>query len=474
MQTRVVSQLPITQEDWSDLVFCYLRDDSDGILGITCVSHDHQHSYLSPSISFMQVDLNNGAIISDVSYPCSCEGLEAIHLVYDRREQVWLITLIETFDLSQSSHIVLYKASSDGHLLSESPLVIDEAVDSVTDIGPLLLTYGDAGSYRVLYLKPKMDNMDAPDVLLGRLIKAKGQEYFSREEITIAEKSFGYLAGENCLLLACRPEYGEFSEKVNGVFVGATGEWRISMMGWKGDAASMYWKFAPNMGFPVGDRRSPDKDFDWLIVGADAIGGPTLPGNGRHTWVVGIVLIDTFDYKAHGYTIEEEDRITKNVQSLFCIDAAGKVVQVSQSPVGPQLDLCLSGTMVVGVDLLDDRRRLWNWFPLHETQLRTVLWLDQQVLRATVVAEKAQEERRGDLFWLVEEYSDQVRISKRDAFTLTEVSPAVVLADVHLISKQKHWRYLEWEKSLEAIPYQGRLFLLGVDKNKQSVLYQIE
>src|SRR3989440_12276393 len=81
---------------------------------------------------------------------------------------------------------------------------------------------------------------------------------------------------------------------------------------------------------------------------------------------------------------------------------------------GLRVHLCQAKSMVVGVDLVEGHWRLWNWAPLDEAPLQRLVWLDQRILHAHVVTETRQQERDGNHFWLIEESSEWVRISKRN------------------------------------------------------------
>jgi hypothetical protein len=124
--------------------------------------------------------------------------------------------------------------------------------------------------------------------------------------------------------------------------------------------------------------------------------------------------------------------------------------------------------------LLKGQWRLWNWEPLVGPPFQTRIPLDQDVLRAHVVAATGKEEQNTHHFWLIEEYSDQVKIARRDASTLAEVTPAVNLAGVHLLLPQYSSGSLDWHTSLEAMAYQGTLLLLAVDEQERLALYQVK
>src|SRR5947209_3445651 len=130
--------------------------------------------------------------------------------------------------------------------------------------------------------------------------------------------------------------------------------------------------------------------------------------------------------------------------------------------------------MVVGVDLVEGHWRLWNWAPLDEAPLQRLVWLDQRVVRAHVMTEPRQQERDGNHFWLIEESSEWVRISKRDVFTLAEVIPVVMLTGVHLLLPQNGSGSLDWHTSIEVLFYQDTLLLLAVDEHNQLSLYQLK
>lgn len=474
MHKRLLAKFPVKQENEAIPITCCLKNGLQRILGIAIIHNNHKERTAPASFSLMQLDMTNGTIISDANYSCSCNKLEAIQLHYDGREDRWVIVTLESFDFLEPSRIRMYIVNSDSLILSGTPILLEEAIDTGTDLGPLLGVTAHANDYSIFYMKPKLDNLDAPTICLGHIKREKYQEQVSVEEITMGEKALAYISGEHFLLLICRPEYGEFSEKVEGVPQGVTGEWHISIVGWKGSTISGPWEYTSALGLPVGDRWNPENDFIWFVVGADTTTGPTIPATGQQTFIIGITLIDTFDYQAHGYTPAEESQINKRATDLFCIDINGKLIQRCHSQVGTDLHLSFSNTIVVGIDVIDDRRRLWNWSPLNETELHSILWLDQEALRTSVFIEQLPEPDIADHFWLIEEYREQVKISKRSITTLREVVPTIVLADVHLLSEQKNWRYLAWDKPIGIMPGKSKLLLLAGDKDQQLGLYQVE
>jgi hypothetical protein len=111
---------------------------------------------------------------------------------------------------------------------------------------------------------------------------------------------------------------------------------------------------------------------------------------------------------------------------------------------------------------------------MKETVLHTVVELDPEIIRVSVVAGQPEGEHQESSFWLLEEYPDSVKVSKRDAITLTELAPAMILNDTKLLSKQTGWRDLKRDMPSLTVAYRNTLLTLGVDKDEQLVLYQIE
>ncbi|HVB72803.1 MAG TPA: hypothetical protein VNE38_04540, partial [Ktedonobacteraceae bacterium] len=60
-----------------------------------------------------------------------------------------------------------------------------------------------------------------------------------------------------------------------------------------------------------------------------------------------------------------------------------------------------------------------------------------------------------------------------DAITLSDVSSLSELIGMRILYKEKHWRYLK-NQSLLMATFKDKLLLLGIENDKQLILYQIE
>jgi hypothetical protein len=467
-----VTSLPIQAGPELMLDITFVPDPSQHVLGVVWANDGVQEGHVLPSFACMQIDIDDHCATTPLRYDCSCERIGDLKLRYDLHEQAWRVVVIEDVQSFESTRLLLYTIHMDTIVPQPPPLVVDTVVDAFTTVGPLLSLEDETAETRILLLATAVDHIYTPDVYLIHVSKAE-QHPLSVEFIDQAEKYLTRSNGEDCLLVTARPELGEFGGRVDRTFAESTYQWRFSLQGGKRSFTDLTWRYAPQRGIPVRDRASTDNDFDWLEVDADATSGPTNPLTGLSTFVIAMTMTDHFDYQAHGYSVEEEAKIMKKVGYLLCIDTSGNIVQQCQEPPGGQVSLCSSGIAVVGVNLVETHWQLWSWFPLTETRLQMLTRLDAQVIRASVVAAPVEKEDSRASFWLIEEYSDSLTITKRDASTLKEVSPPTKVNEVHLLTNQVLWQSLDRNKPQAIFPYKGTLVFLGRDSTDQLALYQV-
>ncbi len=277
------------------------------------------------------------------------------------------------------------------------------------------------------------------------------------------------------LLLTLIPQRSVEAQFEDGVVRVVKNYWSFALTGYGEDFDPVRWRLDLEESLP-GRRAVLGRfnDFEWLGINAAAIPGPLVPHRKQQTFVVGMKIMDIFDREGYDHTSEEASRITNKVEALLCIDTDGKVVQKCTDIIGFRLHLCQIGALTVGVDLLQGRWRLWNWVPLSETSFQKLVWLDQHIQRAHVVAGKGEEARDVGYFWLIEESSERVRVSKHDASTLMTIGSDVTVTDMHLLEPQNGSGSLDWHTSIDAMNYQDTLLLLGIDMHDQLVLYQVK
>jgi hypothetical protein len=167
----------------------------------------------------------------------------------------------------------------------------------------------------------------------------------------------------------------------------------------------------------------------------------------------------------------------QNVQSLICLSEDGQLVRACQNAIGRFLRMCLAGTSVLGVDMIEGRWRVWKWLPIQGAeQLEAIQWLDTDVIRAYVIAEQAGDEREMNHFWAIEErVRNEIRITKRDTNSLAEIDKSLTLSGIRLVTKQTdNVRKLGEQNPTVMVAYNNALFLLGADQQDRVALYQVK
>jgi hypothetical protein len=471
MQEYRMGALSIPAYGRGTRVSCCMRSDTE--IGIAWMSKVTQQEL--PSFSLMLIDIQKGSIIHAASYYPACERLDSLHLIFDTRKNRWFITTVEAFQDRWPSRLVLYLLHADTLKLVETPMTLDEATDIGILLGPVLDVTVDGGDYTIVYMKPQPDEIEEPLVCFGRVTETHTPNHLLREELAHAEKAQARIANGYGLLLSCNPEYGEFSEKADEApFSGSTAEWRFSLTGWSHNQVAAQWEESLKSGLPVGNRATPDVDFEWLMVDAEMIGATATLFQQETVYVVGMVMMDTFDDTTHRYSLEEEAQRVKTVERLMCIGTDGKVLGVCQEAIGLQLHFCSCHRGIIGSDIQEGHRRLWRWSIDEDIHFSQVRWLDQHVKRVSMVGGQEGVGKECQFFWLVEEYENHLNVSKCDTTTLEQIDAGISLENVHLLSKQEHWRALDRGKPMQMCSSQDSLLFVAVDDQSILSLYQIE
>ena len=235
-------------------------------------------------------------------------------------------------------------------------------------------------------------------------------------------------------------------------------EWRFWLSGWQLDGTGPDWTYAPDYGIPV----SPDTSDHpvWPIAYVAAIPGP-LTQQGQRTFVTALALL-----KPEEGSDEAEEK-GEVLGEVICLDQKGEVIQKCSSPIGLKPRLAHCNDTIIGVDRLDGTWRLWNWFTFEHPSFDKILTLDENCQRVFVQAEPDSER-----VWLIEELAEGVRVSYRDAETLTEISSELV-ENVQLLEDQSDFRPLDGYRDRGIIPYKDTLLLLVINENEETIMYQV-
>jgi hypothetical protein len=268
------------------------------------------------------------------------------------------------------------------------------------------------------------------------------------EDLAEAERSMIYTDARFHLLVLCSPE-GLVKAQMD-LPSHQQRQWRVWLTGWDNTWSTQHWTYAPDLGVPS----DPEHFYwPWPTVHMAVIAGPPSPAHASGTIVAAIAMLKEEEALSHG----------------VCLDEQGQVVQVCTSPLGLCPSLCCCAQLVVGVDRLEGRWRLWNWPVFRQQKLQTLLTLEASCQRAFVYAEPA-----SGYFWLIEERQEGVSVSYRDASTLEEQVPATDLPGVHLFPGPGEDDTLDPSRYSGILPYRDTLLLLAESPEGELVLYQIE
>jgi hypothetical protein len=474
MQTTILYCFPATGEEREAPYAVALRKSGDEQFAMVWTSRERYLWEVTATLTFVLLDLKQRTILSEITSAPTYADLDELTLTYDAHRDCWVIVSIEAFYKLLVLRTV--QTGQDGHLVFSPSLLVDED-ESMSVVGSLLAPVDEAMGCMLVYRKSTLHDTFVPSIWSRRVILPTQVEH----EVVIvdrdAEDAILCTTNQSFILLTLAPVHGVFTPgtDVRDPHTDGTYQWHITLLRWDRGQEVLDWKYMFDIGLPVRDRvkSHPFNDLEWLRAEAALIEGPIVPATGRRTFVAGAAMVDITEEQVYGAGIERIEERAKQVSSLCCVDEAGQLMRRYEGPVGLELHLCLAGLTVVGVDVIEQRRRLWNWTPLSEQRQQRVRWLDAEVQRIFVVADDATDEEGRNRFWLVEEYADRVRVSRCDAISLSEVAPAVVLPDIHIPSRQKDWTPLQWDKPVGMLVYRSTLLVLGVDAQQQYLLYQV-
>ncbi len=359
-------------------------------------------------------------------------------------------------------------------------------------------------------------------------------EVTSQGEVMEAEMAWTMMGEATRLLALCSPEVspGDLSEEelvalppppswyvnlpVSRSARNAPPQWHVWLTGWDRDTLNYRWAYTPDIGLPFDDVLSQGDDPHWPAAYVAALAGPDTT-NQQTTFVAVVALSqleqdvyvsreregddrdDGAEDDANGKSLfdndndnddevedtnEDDDEVVEirwgkpygPIQSCgVCLTHDGQVVQKAVGSFGLRPSLYRCGELIIGVDEPAEGWRLWNWAAAQENHLRTTLTLDPSCRHAFVCAEA-----ESTTFWLIEETPEGVRISKRDAVTLLEVTEVELLSGARLLVESPDLLYPLRERPLNPqrnpglIPYQETLLVLVMSERDEMELYQVQ
>ena len=494
MRHQLLTILPPTWEDWHFDSSWAFQSLAPGIVGIGWKSKREWEVQPVPQILHVAfVDSQTGAMLYQDTYSWDAD-IREIQLWSGITKKDWIITW-ETYSRGR---IFLYPVHWETPLANAQPVIVDTC-DKVARMGPIVFVTETVQDIGIVQVHPIFDDTAAPNLYTSRIVKKHlGKpirdsfadsvlQYFwphgvlqSRIVDNEAYKAGAMVAGEYWFLTMLDAEYNMnednlieltnigFSKVVKG-----KPYWRLQIAGGPLPVSKLAWKYT--LSFRVPAAAYPNDDFaEDAFIGATIIAGPTRILPQQKTQAAIVVAVGLIKKEALGLP-EEQARPLRGGE-LICLSQTGQVVQECKEEIVEQVELCLVGDTVIGVDRIQRRWRLWRWEPLAgKEQFSTFLWLDEEVVHAHVVTNHENSDPNGKEFWLVEERPKGLVVKRCDGQTLEEVEESLILEHYSLpYSLERSVGHWDWPVKKGLIGHEDALLLIAADEQNRMVLYRVE
>lgn len=505
MRGYTLTGLPPSWEDWTFESSWAFRDAPEGIVGLAWEDHKFKHIAWQPVINMAFIDCITGALKYQDSY--QCQGFNADHerLWPGEAQEDWILTW-EGFPNEQTP---LSIATCIVHWGTTLPfgisVIVDQAVNDMTRLGPVIHAGVTSRNLDVVHLKPGVDDVEATLVCMNRGVRDKNIGVITEHNVEIdvalkaavgVQKDNWYMIMLSCLwnnneeIIIELPVEDDLKEElVQADLLVAQMETEPARVFRKAVKGKPYWHFwvaggshpmkmavwRHQLPIQIPAHNHPFAYFDEdIFVGATIISGPRWKLSQQPEQQTVVVAAGLIKKEAIGLP-EEQARPLRGGE-LLCLSQDGQVVQECKEEVVEQVELCLVGDAVIGVDRIQRRWRLWQWEPLAgKEQFTTVRLLDEEVVHAHVVTNYENSDPQGTHFWLVEERPKGLTISRRDGQSLEETEEPMMLKHYSLpYSLERSIGHWDWPVKKGIIGYQDALLLIAADEQNRMVLYRVK
>jgi len=506
MRSSILTGLPPNWEDWTFESSWAFSDTPEGILGLAWEDQKFRRVSQQPVINLAFVECTTGAIKYQDN--CQWQGFSADHeqLWAGETNENWILTW-EGFPNEQTPLSIATCIVHWGIPLSSGrPIIVDQAVNNMTRLGPVIYAGVTDQNLSVVHLKPGVDDVEATLVCINRGVRDKniGRIIEHNVEIDVALKATVYVQKNNWYMMMLSSLWNKDEKIIIELPVGddsveeelvqadlliaqketepakifrkeVQGKpyWHFSVTGGSHPMKKAIWRYQLPIQIPAHNHPFAHFDED-IFVGAAIISGPhwkLSQQNEQQTIVAAVGLI-----KKEALGLPEEQARSLRGGELICLSQDGQVVQECKEEIVEQVELCLVGDTVVGVDRMQRRWRLWRWEPLAgKEQFSTVQWLDEEVVHAHVVTNHENSDPQGTHFWLVEERPDGLRVKRCNGQTLEETEEPLLLKHYSLpYSLERSIGHWDWPVKKGIIGHEDALLLIAADEQNRMVLYRVE
>jgi hypothetical protein len=504
MQGKVLAHMPPIWEDWVLKSSWSFWQASEGILGLSWVKKISHNNEQRQVINLAFIDCETGESIHSDSFQWH-DGSDVKHLqlwpgdVQDK----WVLTW-DGFPTEQHPRsILLCSIQWNVPVSSSKIMVIDRAFDEMSSVGSVLFATIAGELATVMHLRPGIGDAEPTFVSVNHIMINRNEK-LGEDIIEWALKATACIQENRWYLVVFDAEWAYteelMSKTLRKIQSEATGPsksrlftrqatkrpifqktpafssdplWRF----WIAEGSLPFsiptWEYRLQIGIPADSDPYAYFDED-VVVGSVIIAGPTWVSPKRETLQTIIVAVGLIKKEAIG--LPEEQAHPLRGGELLCLSQNGQAVQECKEEIIEQVELCLVGDAVVGVDRIQRRWRLWQWEPLAgKEQFTTVRLLDESVVHAHVVTNHENSDPKGTHFWLVEERPNGLTVSRCDGQTLGETEEPAMLKHYSLpYSLERSVGHWDWPVKKGIIGYQDALLLIAADEQNRMVLYRVE
>jgi len=504
MQLDLLANLPITLDEWMFDSSWAFRPIAEGLLGLVWESKTYRAVKKEAEIHLQFFNCEMGkSEYSDVYHYKGIADNLFIHA--DKAQAHWFLTWEGHLSEHDPPFIALCPIQRNVPLSSTRQVIIDQSIDRMTRMGPVLSVVGTEQSSIIIHLRPGVDDTESTLICVNRVMNTNlgddsqesiaelalraticqqnaiwhmilfDAEWVKNESVTIElsslkkEPSKGFLADLGQLFTKSKAKPGNTQRRVLKV----KPYWRFWITGGNSLFTDPLWKHQFHISIPA--TSDPYADFwDDVVTGATIISGPHMKSSQQDIQQIVVAAAGIVKKEALGLP-EEQARLLRGGE-LICLSQHGQVVQECKEEIVEQVELCLVGDTVVGVDRIQRRWRLWRWEPLAgREQFSTIQWLDAEVVHAHVVTNHENSDPEGTHFWLVEERPKGLAVSRRDGQTLEETEKPLMLTGWSLpYALERSVGEWDWPVKKGIIGHNDALLLIAANEENRMVLYRVE
>ncbi|MHB8598229.1 MAG: hypothetical protein ACYDER_15610 [Ktedonobacteraceae bacterium] len=504
MQRQLLANLPLTLDEWMFDSSWAFQPIAEGLLGLVWESKAYRAVKKESEIHLQSFNCEMGK--SEYSDVYHYKGIADNLFIHAEKAQAhWFLTWEGHLSEHDPPFIALCPIHWDIPVSSAKRVIIDQSLDRMTRMGPVLSVAGTEQSSIIIHLRPGIDDTETTLICINRVkienLEDHPQEFIAELALraTICQQNASWymilfdaewdrsesdtigiplLKKNRSKTVLTEP--GQFftkskakSENTQRSVLRAKPYWRF----WVTRSDSLFtdpsWKYPLRIRIPA--TSDPYSEFwDDVVTGAAIISGPhwkLSQQNEQQTIIVAVGLI-----KKEAIGLPEEQARPLRGGELLCLSQDGQVVQECKEEIVEQVELCLVGDTVIGVDRIQRRWRLWRWEPLAgKEQFTTVQWLDEEVVHAHVVTNHENSDPQGTHFWLVEERPKGLVVSRRDGQILEETEEPITLTGWSLpYALDRPVGEWDWPIKKGIIGHNDALLLIAADEENRMVLYRVE